>query len=222
MIDGDTLDVRTSRGVERLRIGQVDAPERSQSFGPEATACLSRAVIGATLRMCRDGSDQYGRTIANLSASGADVGQSLVAQGCAWAYYKYLEAGSPLPDLELRARLAKLGLWATDAVAPWTYRSGGSPVTVDRATGRPAVAVSESNQASTHDRVFDWAEHEFADLLVGGSRNQTLADGTIYRCYATGFCVGYRSGVFLTYDGISIKEVGSAAQMISMAQAKGF
>lgn len=223
VIDGDTLQV-TSGGIsERVRIGQVDAPERSQAYGIEATACLSRLVSGAALTICRDGKDRYDRTIANVMANGANVAQGLVSSGCAWAYTKYLEAGSPLPALEMSARAARAGLWALQpSTEPWLYRSGSSPVTYDRATGTMAVAVRTSQRASVHDRVFDWAEHQYPDLLRNGSVNQLLGDGTIYRCYATGFCVGYRPGVFLTYDGATIREAGTEAAMLTIAEAQGF
>jgi hypothetical protein len=222
VVDGDTIHVRSSRGLEKIRIGQVDAPERSQSFGVEATTCLRNAVTGRELVVCRDGSDRYGRTVANVTSGGADVGSTLVAQGCAWVYYKYLEADSSLPALEQSARQARLGLWAGQAIAPWVYRSGGSPVTIIPSTGLLPITVQASNQASAHNRVFDWAEHRYPELLTGGSLNQTLSDGTIYRCYATGFCIGYRSGKFLTYDGTAIREAGTESDFIRQAEAEGF
>lgn len=222
MVDGDTLHVQSSKGLEKIRIGQVDAPERSQPFGLEATACLASAVASGRLVVCRDGSDRYGRTVANVLANGVDVGATLVSRGCAWAYSKFLEASSPLPALELAARQARLGLWAGEALAPWLYRSGGSPVTVSASTGEAAVSVPASQRAAVHNRVFDWAEHQYPTLLSGGGLNQTLPDGTIYRCYASGMCVGYRPGVFLSYDGLAIRELGTEASFVRQAEAQGF
>jgi hypothetical protein len=85
-----------------------------------------------------------------------------------------------------------------------------------------AVNILISNRGSVYDRVFDWAEHQYTELLTNGSQNMFLADGTIYRCYSTGFCIGYRPGVFLTYDGSVIQEVGSENQLIHQAEAQGF
>jgi endonuclease YncB( thermonuclease family) len=223
VIDGDTLQVRAGEVNERVRISQVDAPERSQPYGIEATACLSRLVTGRAITICRDGRDRYGRTIADVTANGADVGRGLVEQGCAWAYTKYLEPNSVLPNLEANARDARVGLWSlASAVEPWLYRSGTSPVTYDTTTGFNSVAIGSSNRGTVYDRVFDWAEHQYPELLVNGSGNQVLGDGTIYRCYSTGFCVGYRPGVFLTYDGKAIKEVGTEAALLAAAVASGF
>ena len=223
VIDGDTLQVRAGEASERVRIGQVDAPERSQPYGIEATACLSRLVTGRAITICRDGKDRYGRTIADVTANGANVGRGLVEQGCAWAYTKYLEPNSVLPTVEANARVARVGLWGlTSAVEPWLYRSGTSPVTYDATTGSDLVAIRSSNRGTVYDRVFDWAEHEYPELLVNGSGNQVLGDGTIYRCYSTCFCVGYRPGVFLTYDGRVIREVGAEAALLSSAAAGGF
>ena len=223
VIDGDTLHVRAGSAIEKVRISQVDAPERSQPYGIEATACLSRLVTGSALTICRDGKDRYGRTVAGVTANGTNVGQRLVAEGCAWAYTKYLEPNSALPNLEANARSMRLGLWGLAAVVePWLYRSGTSPVTYDSTTGFTAVAVSASDRGTVYDRVFDWAEHQYPELLVNGSGNQLLNDGTIYRCNATGFCVGYRPGVFLSYDGKAVGEVGSEAALLGAAAAHGF
>ena len=223
VIDGDTLQVHAGNQAERVRLSQVDAPERSQPYGLEATACLSRLVAGSSLIMCRDGKDPHGRTLAGLTANGTNVGQRLVAEGCAWAYTKYLESGSPLPGLEASARSARLGLWSLPSfVEPWLYRSGTSPVTYNATSGLTSVAVRKSNQGTVYDRVFDWAEHQYPELLVNGSSNQLLNDGTIYRCYGTGFCIGYRSGAFLTYDGKVIRAAGPETTLLPNAEAQGF
>ena len=223
VLDGDTIRVSAAGKVETVRLSQIDAPERSQSFGLEATSCLASFLARGSIRVCRDGTDTYGRTIAEVFAGGVDVGEGMVRQGCAWAYRKYLGAASPLPALEQAARLAKLGLWAqAAAVEPWTYRSGTSPVPYNTTTGQTVVRVTTSNLAAVHDRVFDWAEHKYPDLLPSGTSNQALPDGTIYRCYATNICVGYRAGRFLFYDGSAVQDVGSEAQLLELAAAQGF
>lgn len=221
IIDGDTISVRTATGTERVRISQIDAPEKSQKYGRDATYCLSQILDGASVSICRDGLDRYGRTIANLTADGTDVGAQMVAQGCAWAYTKYLEAGSDLPALQESARQAGLGLWAQGAAtAPWDYRHGTVPVTVNT-QGTPVIQVSTTTTASASARVFDWAEHAYPDLLRNGSATQILPDGMEYRCYDSNFCISYKSGQFYTYDG-QIRAVGSETELVGEAARAGF
>lgn len=222
VVDGDTIHVFRAGSLEKIRINQIDAPESSQAYGRAATSCLSNLVTGTSLQICPDGKDKYGRTIAAVKANGSDIGQAMVSQGCAWAYTKYLEAGSNLPALQAQAQAAQRGLWAGGAQPPWEYRSGTQPITVAPATGLPAVATSTTTTAKVYDRVFDWAEHQFTDLLTGGTNNQDLYDGTIYRCYTSNFCLGYRNGRFLTYDGKTLSDVGGESELLPVIQAAGF
>lgn len=221
VIDGDTISIRTAQGLERVRINQIDAPERSQPFGPESTACLTSILGTGTLQVCSDGKDRYGRTIASVSAQAADVGAAMVSQGCAWAYTKYLEAGSALPGLQNAAQSAGRGLWATGAVqAPWEYRAGVGPVTASN--GQTAVNISAPTTAATHDRVFDWVEHKFPEYTAEGTA--TTSKGFAYgRCYASGLCVRYENGRFSIVDQAgNAADAGSANDLIPAAASEGF
>ena len=222
VVDGDTIHVFRGGALDKIRINQIDAPESSQAFGRFSTGCLAGLVGGASLSVCTDGKDKYGRTIAAIKSNGRDVGEAMVFQGCAWAFTKYLEAGSPLPALQEQAKVARRGLWGGAAQPPWKYRAGLQPIPVAPGTGIPAIVTSTSTLASTYNRVFDWAEHTYTDLLVGGSENQTLPDGTVYRCYMGSFCIGHRAGRFLTYDGVILRDVGGEPELLPAARAAEF
>lgn len=224
VVDGDTVHVRNESGqIEKVRINQIDAPERSQPFGSASTACLSSLLASESTAICRDGKDRYGRTIAAVQVGGIDVGTRMVAQGCAWAYTKYLEAGSNLPEVEAQARAAGLGLWAlVGAQAPWLYRAGTTPVTVNPTTGTVAIQVTTATTATIPNRVMDWAEHQFPETLKSGSDNQSLPDGTLYRCYANNICLGYKDGRFLLYNGVSLQDVGGEADWLPSVETHGF
>ncbi|GAB3357960.1 MULTISPECIES: thermonuclease family protein [Giesbergeria] len=221
VIDGDTISVRTEQGLERVRINQIDAPERSQTFGVDATTCLTNILGSGIVQMCSDGKDRYGRTIASVSAQGQDVGAAMVFQGCAWAYTKYLEAGSSLPTLQAFAQAAKSGLWASSsAQAPWQYRAGVGPVTATN--GQPAVNISAPTTAAVHDRVFDWVEHKFPEFTAQGTET-TSNSGAYGRCYASGLCVRYQNGRFLIVDqNGNATDAGSAADLTPLAASEGF
>ncbi|WP_057266673.1 thermonuclease family protein [Acidovorax sp. Root219] len=221
VVDGDTLVVAGSKGTEKIRIGQIDAPEKSQAYGPQATACLVDLVANKQVSVCRDGSDRYGRTIANLLVGNTDVASQLVAKGCAWAYDKYLEAQSTLPAQQDQARASSLGLWASNSTAPWVYRGGSAPVPV-LASGKTAVTVTTTTSARTPDRVLDWAELKFDDLLRNGSSSIPLGTNGAYRCYESGLCVGTMDGSVLLYDGRDVKAMGNEADLLKAAEAEGF
>ncbi|WP_082532011.1 MULTISPECIES: thermonuclease family protein [unclassified Phenylobacterium] len=129
VIDGDTLYV----GGERVRLWGVDAPERDQSCedaagdlygcGEKATWALSSLVSGRTLTCQERDVDQYGRTVAQCSADGEDLGARLVREGHALDYTRY-SRGAYLPD-ELRARRDKAGVWQGSFSRPEDWRRSG-------------------------------------------------------------------------------------------------
>lgn len=226
VLDGDTISIANEYGkTEKIRLSQIDAPEKSQPYGVEATTCLANLLAKASVSVCRDGMDQYGRTIATVKANGADVAYPMVSQGCAWAYSQYLESGSALPSLQQQAQAQNVGLWAAGTAsvqAPWLYRAGTQPVPLNPTTAKTPIVVTATTTATTYNRIFDWAEQAFSDLLIGAVKNNTNPDGTVYRCYSSRFCIGYRDGRVLTFDGIQLKDIAGEADILPMVQAGGF
>lgn len=224
VIDGDTVSVSNESGqLERVRLDQIDAPERSQAYGLQATQCLQSMVANQTVLLCRDGRDRYGRTIADILVNGADVGTSMVSAGCAWAYTRYLESGSTLPAMEAAAKVGNLGLWANGAAtAPWQYRAGLQPVQTNAATGATVIPVSTQTTAAAWDRVFDWAEHKFPDATRYGSPT-THTSGVYMRCYQGGACLGFVNDRFQVIDpsGQAV-DVGTLNDLNALVQADGF
>ena len=52
IIDGDTIHVRDTTGeAHRIRLAMIDAPEREQPFGTEATKKLSELLRQGTVRL---------------------------------------------------------------------------------------------------------------------------------------------------------------------------
>ena len=120
--DGDTFYVRLDGSSVRVRLAEVDAPEKRQPFGRRSEQAL-RALLGSGPVVLRWSElDKYGRIVAHAEAGGLDVGREMVRGGWAWTYTAY--ARDPmLPELERTARAQRAGLWA-DAVpvAPWEWR----------------------------------------------------------------------------------------------------
>lgn len=106
--DGDTI--RLCSG-ERVRLVGIDAPERAGSSrcsaqsrarlqhsrnpswcnyrkGEQARAALTRFMGKGTVRIQRQGVDQYGRTLARVTVNGHDAGKWLISQGLARPWQK--------------------------------------------------------------------------------------------------------------------------------------
>lgn len=120
--DGDTVTVLKGKQQMRVRLASIDAPEKNQPYGTRSRQHLSDLVFGKTLRVEEQGRDRYGRTIGVLHLQGADINRAMVSAGMAWAYTDYLN-DRLMPLYELRARMARRGLWAdNDPMAPWQFR----------------------------------------------------------------------------------------------------
>lgn len=131
VLDGDTVDVLVDRKPVRVRLAEIDAPEKAQAFGTKSRQALAAAVFQQIVTVRTNGLDRYGRTIGTLQLNGNNINRMMVAQGMAWAYRKYLVDHSLL-DVEAAARAGHLGLWVDPhAVAPWEWRAanrkGGKP-----------------------------------------------------------------------------------------------
>lgn len=122
VVDGDTLDVLVANRPIRVRLAQIDAPERSQAYGTRARQALSAMAYRRVVTVADAGADQYGRELGTIFVSGQNVNAAMVGQGMAWAYRRYL-ADRSLIRLEQQARAAHRGLWNDPApVPPWLFR----------------------------------------------------------------------------------------------------
>jgi endonuclease YncB( thermonuclease family) len=123
--DGDSLALRGGHGRRiEVRLAGIDSPEHGQPWGDESRAALEELVAGKRVRLERQDTDRYGRTVARVFAGELDVNEELVRRGDAWVYRRYAR-DERLLALEKEARAAKRGLWALPAkerVPPWKWR----------------------------------------------------------------------------------------------------
>jgi len=126
VVDGDTIDVRLSSGPIRVRLHGIDAPERAQSWGHEATAALAALVLNRPVSLEPFQQDRYHRLVARVFLQDRDINAELIQQGDAWAYRQYMtKADARYCAFEETARAAKRGLWrlqSGDQVQPWLWR----------------------------------------------------------------------------------------------------
>ena len=144
--DGDTLTLLVPDGTSfkqvKVRLGEIDTPERKQPYGTRAQQTLSDLAYNQQARVVVQDTDRYGRTVGRVYVGSLDVNAEMIRQGAAWAYRQYLKDQSLL-TLEAEAKAAKRGLWGlpeTERCPPWDWRKGSCPMTSVAPTS-PAVSA---------------------------------------------------------------------------------
>ena len=122
--DGDTLKLLVDNRQIKIRLAQIDTPERNQPYGSRAKQALSDLTFGKEVMAKVETIDRYGRSVARIYVDGVDVSAEMVRQGAAWVYRKYATDES-LYEIEKEAQEAGRGLWAlpeAQRVPPWEWR----------------------------------------------------------------------------------------------------
>lgn len=105
-IDGDTLrcaNVEQAKG--RVRIARIDAPERGQPGGAEATAALAALIAQGAVRCTpvdadprkpgHQAADPFGRIVARCRAGRTDLGTAIKRQGHAVVWPRMQRPAAP-------------------------------------------------------------------------------------------------------------------------------
>ena len=122
--DGDTITVLVGRERVKVRLAEIDAPERGQPWGKRAKQALIDKVGGRDVEVDWRYTDRYGRRVGHVHCDGHDVNREMVRDGHAWVYRRHLRDETLLAD-EKRARGAGAGLWGlpeNERVPPWQWR----------------------------------------------------------------------------------------------------
>ena len=140
--DGDTITVLVERRAIKVRLAQIDTPEKGQPHGSRAKKALSDLVFGKVTTVREQVRDRYGRTVGRVYVDGHDVNAEMVRGGHAWVYQQYATDHS-LYGLEADAKAAQRGLWASPEakrVPPWEWRHGGNQLAQAAPVERTAAA----------------------------------------------------------------------------------
>jgi endonuclease YncB( thermonuclease family) len=123
--DGDTLTLLTPQRREvKIRLAEIDTPERRQPYGTRAHQVLSDLAFRRDVRVDVQDTDRYGRTVGRIYAGRVDVNAEMVRRGAAWVYRRY-SRDPALLVLEDEARQAQRGIWAlpeSQRTPPWEWR----------------------------------------------------------------------------------------------------
>lgn len=111
VIDGDTLKILTTDKTQvKIRLAEIDCPEKKQPWGQKAKQALSDYVFGKMVEVQPQKKDRYGRVIGHIYIDGLNINREMVRFGHCWVYRKYSKDPSMI-DLETDARVNKKGLW---------------------------------------------------------------------------------------------------------------
>ena len=123
VLDGDTIEVLQDKKPVRIRLANIDAPEKKQAFGSWSTNQLKNLVAGQIVKVTYTQKDRYGRVIGRVyTANGTESNRLMVQSGAAWVYEIY-NTDASLPPLQREAQEQKRGLWADNKpLPPWEWR----------------------------------------------------------------------------------------------------
>ncbi|WP_180273533.1 thermonuclease family protein [Iodobacter sp. BJB302] len=147
--DGDTATLLTSAHQPvKIRLGQIDAPEKAQAFGEKSKQSLSELIYGKNVSVEVETKDKYGRTVGKILVGNLDANLEQVKRGMAWFYVQY---GHDMAyrDAESKAKASRLGLWSDiSPTAPWDWRHG------TKADGTKSLETSSVLSTSTSGSSF--------------------------------------------------------------------
>jgi micrococcal nuclease len=136
VVDGDTIELA---GGQRVRLVQIDAPEKhDECYGDEASALTQRLIpAGTHVRIEQDPKldevDRYGRKLGYVWKGDEDVNVALVRDGAAGVWFFDGRRGRYSEELlsaAERAQADRKGLWGSCPLArfnPTESMSSGPP-----------------------------------------------------------------------------------------------
>ena len=64
------------KGLTKIRLHQIDAPEKKQNFGQRSKQSLSELIYGKTVKVDVADIDKYGRTAGTIWSGAMDTGEA--------------------------------------------------------------------------------------------------------------------------------------------------
>ena len=122
VLDGDTVLVLRGNGLVKIRMAEIDAPEKDQEYGMASKQSLSELVLKKLVHVNSQAVDGYGRLVAHLVVEGRSINEEQVRRGMAWEYSNF-HGNKVYIALQSEAQKAKRGLWAQAShTPPWEWR----------------------------------------------------------------------------------------------------
>ncbi|WP_082744805.1 thermonuclease family protein [Aliarcobacter cryaerophilus] len=121
--DGDTVTILTSDKTQhKIRLNDIDAPEKKQAFGNKSKDNLAKYIAGKTVTVEYQKKDKYKRVLGTIYYNNTDINLQQVKDGYAWVYKKYSN-NQTYYKAEKVARDKRVGLWIDkNPLEPWEFR----------------------------------------------------------------------------------------------------
>lgn len=87
--DGDTVKIIDGKAQYKLRITNIDAPERNQNYGKKSRRALIQLCQGAVVKVSITGTDRYQRKLGSLTCGQENVASFMLQHGHAWFNDRY-------------------------------------------------------------------------------------------------------------------------------------
>lgn len=143
VMDGDTLLVLRGGNPVKVRLAEIDAPEKAQPYGTASQKSLAGMVMGKQIQVASRAVDDYGRMVAMVRIDGLNVNHEQVRRGMAWEYSRF-HNNREVMALQREAQQAKRGLWAgEEAIEPsqWRKQHPSALPALPAAASSPAVVL---------------------------------------------------------------------------------
>ncbi len=122
VMDGDTIMVLHDGAKVKIRMANIDAPEKDQAFGMQSRQSLLEMVQKKLVHINSQAVDQYGRMVGLVSLDGRSLNEEQVKRGMAWEY-SHFHSDRRYIALQSEAQQARRGLWGQSSpLAPWQWR----------------------------------------------------------------------------------------------------
>jgi micrococcal nuclease len=189
VVDGDTL--KLSNG-ERVRLLNIDTPEKGQYYWREASQRMKELASNKTVKLEADKTnrDKYGRLLRYAYIDGAMANLIMVREGYARSYYiapddKYLD---DISNAEAYAKSMNLGIWKYDnitgAFCVWVYDFKYDPAGHDEQNLNGEYVVFR-NSCTKPVNLSGWKivtarnyEFVFPNILIGAKSLLSVHSGT--------------------------------------------
>jgi micrococcal nuclease len=122
IIDGDTFDLLVDKTTYRIRLADIDCPEKGQDYYKVSKQALSDYLYGSTIEVTFTKKDRNGRILGSVYNGPVYINLIMVEEGYAWHFKKY-SSDQRFAKAEINARKAQRGLWKQPKpIAPWDFR----------------------------------------------------------------------------------------------------
>lgn len=109
--DGDTFTAVKDNNEIRIRLAEINTPEKGRPWSKQAKQALKSQIAGKTVKIDEVDVDRFDRVVAIVYVNSTNINEWMILNGHAWVKRKYLKNPNLL-ELETQARENKLGIWS--------------------------------------------------------------------------------------------------------------